>query len=146
MNAGLDPDEAKKRLDLSEEAYRQHMIRIQGISDAWLDYLSQSGYFLSYKKDLMDVLANRKRLENLLKRIEKNLKKNPNDTKIGYLEVQTIAQLDKNITLHWELLGHAPMVGSFRKFIQDDINAKVKHFNGEKQKDGIPQYSISFLP
>ena len=146
MNAGLDPDEVKKRLDLSEEAYRQHIIRIQGISDSWLDYLSQSGYFLSYKKDLMDILANRKRLEDLLKRIEKNLKKNPNDTKIGYLEVQTIAQLDKNITLHWKLLGQAPMVGSFRKFIQDDINAKVKHFNGEKQKDGIPQYSISFLP
>jgi len=146
LNAGLDPDEVKKRLDLSEEAYRQHIIRIQGISDAWLDYLSQSGYFLAYKKDLMDILANRKRLENLLKRIEKNLKKNPNDIKVGYLQVQTIAQLDKNIALHWKLLGQAPMVGSFRKFIQDDINAKVKHFNGEKQKDGIPQYSISFLP
>ncbi len=137
LNAGIPHDEILRRLDLSKEALRQHILRIDGIADQWLEYIGESGHMLEYRKNLKDLQSNRKRLQSILKRIDKKLKKNPHDIKVGYLEVQTISQLDRNIQTHWELLTNAPLVASFRKFIQKNI------IDGSKNR---PRKGLPLLP
>jgi len=138
LHAGILPDEICRCLDLNKKSLNQHIMRIQGISDMWLDYIATSGYMIAYQKGLTDILSNRKRLNGILARIDKKLKKNSLDIKVGYLEVQTLAQMDKNIELHLKLLGSAPLAASFRKFIKENIIERKSHRNNSNNRYGLP--------
>lgn len=88
---------------------------------------------------MQDLLSNRKRLLDILARIDKKLKKNPLDAKIGYLEVQTLTHLDKNIETHWNLLNKSPMVAAFNKFVQENIiDARLKQFKDRNEVEHMP--------
>ncbi len=101
---------------------------------------------IAYQKDLRDLLSNRQRLNRILDRIDKKLKKNSLDTKVGYLEVQILAQLDRNIELYFKLIGSAPLAASFRKFIKENIieGHKLKsRKNGDYSNN---KYNLPVLP
>lgn len=121
LTSGLTPNEVCKQLQITQETLKKHLEEIQSVSTEWLEFLSSIGYHMAFKKNLQDTLYNRERLYAILKRIDKKLERNSNDLKSGYLELQTIAQIDKNIALHWELQNETPMVDSFNKFVQEKI-------------------------
>ena len=124
-----------EKLDVSRSTIVRDIKYLKNETSEWLDELTKDfGYHYNYRINL-------ERIENEIYQLNK-IRENANTMeriKIGNLMV-------KLIQTEWDLLGKAPMVASFKKFIKNISFDKTKHFNGEKQKDGIPQYSISFLP
>lgn len=130
----MTPSEVCKQLQITQEMLQKHLEEIQLVSSEWLEFLSGAGYHMAFKKNLQDLLYNRERLYAILKRIDKKLERNPHDEKSGYLEIQTISQIDKNIALHWELQNDVPMMDSFRKFVQENIaNGPIR-----RDKNALP--------
>ena len=123
-----------EKLDVSRSTVVRDVKFWRKQSPEWITDLSRDyGYHLNYRMDL-------ERLQNEIYELNKAREKANTSERIKISN-----SIVKIVKTDWELLNKAPMLASFNKFIQDNIDQKRKEFNGELGKDGIPRHSISFI-
>jgi len=135
---GMTEKQISEKLGVSRSTIVRDVKFWRKQNSSWFDgFTKDDGYQFEYRLALERLVNGIYELNNL---------KEAATTKEKIQIINSIVQIQK---LYWELLNRAPMVNSFRKFVQEKILYASPKKESKKPKfaeDGTPIYYLDSLP